>query len=686
MNLLAKHSSHCSTERSQLNRQPLRKKRNGRHSFSKPDSLLQVNGSRSPTRSPSSLATMTKDDKAMNKLELALNSPISKPFSGGSPQISKWHVSNPDQKKSPKSVKSRKSFRSKISGKSPLQEKNIPAVSFFRHQVEDALKAKERKFVRSVHQVLSGKELHGKNYLQFCHERRGKRTTSRKKDYKLQGDIRFYNEDFMRTRINLYESPLIYGQIRLFWDAFNKGPDQTISKREYIRIHALMSKALDAKFRRDHSFVNAMADWKRDISARHIIEIPKNMLFIRNGNAKAVLDARNKFDLSSHSCSHNDLVMVTKSCPFKKQQRTWKSLVEVSPFGKKDLTAPLQKVFFVNECLYFKVTSDQVIEEEMIKKYSRKPRLRVATAFKRSKKKGNCQRSHSLNSQPGNFSRSFVEHNLDANIDGTSRRRRRSVPRSFGTVKSRFGSVPSKLRPSTPKVDKLIRSRSVEGTKSFRGRSNGNAAAAAALNSSSESSTHRSTLKTTESRQRNQLEQRLPVFGISGTDGQQEMKSKIVSTSHSSSQFKNIVKLPKDGMAIFSRDRLIPSSVPSSSSSSSSSMPSCKLTGLQRLSDKCYTSYNKLKDHEVKVAETQFLSIHESTLSSKDCSGFPRIQTNIFGRKFDSPLSPVAGSPVSSAVTSPTHADPNDGFDASKMAFKELVLQSDEKLQSAHDE
>mmetsp|Transcript_26719 Transcript_26719/g.44869 ORF Transcript_26719/g.44869 Transcript_26719/m.44869 type:complete len:359 (+) Transcript_26719:960-2036(+) len=351
-----------------------------------------------------------------------------------------------------------------------------------------------------------------------------------------------------------------------------------------------------------------MADWKRDISARHIIEIPKNMLFIRNGNAKAVLDARNKFDLSSHSCSHNvkpssfarsqsysklssslsmstsgsrhgsnmslpqfrrsffeladqwtdsvdemeyalflfrllARITVTKSCPFKKQQRTWKSLVEVSPFGKKDLTAPLQK-----------------IEEEMIKKYSRKPRLRVATAFKRSKKKGNCQRSHSLN-LPGNFSRSFVEHNLDANIDGTSRRRRRSVPRSFGTVKSRFGSVPSKLRPSTPKVDKLIRSRSVEGTKSFRGRSNGNAAAAAALNSSSESSTHRSTLKTTESRQRNQLEQRLPVFGISGTDGQQEMKSKIVSTSHSSSQFKNIVKLPKDGMAIFSRYQICPKSI-----------------------------------------------------------------------------------------------------------------------------
>jgi len=176
----------------------------------------------------------------------------------------------------------------------------------------------------------------------------------------------------------------------------------------------------------------------------------------------------------------------------------------------------------------------------------------------------------------------------------------------------------------------MIRSSSVGATtRNFRGRNNGTVA----LNSStSKNFAHRRSISKAffESEQRNQLEQRLSVFGSYSTDGQQEMMKKNPSTSsprnHSSHFGKTVRRLPKERrmpILLFSRnplDKISP--VSSSSSSSSSSLSTSFPSGLEKLTDQCC-------DLE---AGTQILKMDRSMLSSK-ASGLPRIQTNIFGRK-----------------------------------------------------
>jgi len=164
---------------------------------------------------------------------------------------------------------------------SEVYSSKMIAVAEFRSQADHFVSAKERKFIRSAHKVLTAKKLDGKEHLIFEHEASSSQGSARKKkikEYKLQGDKKFYTSDALSARERIFSSPLLNGQIKMFWKAFKKSADGTISQREYIRTHVLMFKALDPKFRRDHSFVNAMTDWKRDMEGEDLIEVPRELL------------------------------------------------------------------------------------------------------------------------------------------------------------------------------------------------------------------------------------------------------------------------------------------------------------------------------------------------------------------------------------------------------------------------
>jgi len=162
----------------------------------------------------------------------------------------------------------------------------LVGVERFESEAEKFISARnnERKFIGTVYKVLTADDLSGKDHLKFAHEDNGihsdgkKKKTKKKnwsqKDYKMDGNTMYYTKEAIDMRKRIFLSPIVNGQIKLFWNTFGIGEDGSISQGQYTKIHSLMSKALDKNFDRSHSFINAINDWRRDLTTKDIIALP----------------------------------------------------------------------------------------------------------------------------------------------------------------------------------------------------------------------------------------------------------------------------------------------------------------------------------------------------------------------------------------------------------------------------
>eukprot|EP00466_Bigelowiella_natans_P011717 jgi/Bigna1/79860/fgenesh1_pg.65_\ len=207
------------------------------------------------------------------------------------------------------------------------------------------------KFVRRANQVTTAhdlKEAKGSDLL-FQHEQEGSKSKLRK-NYKLQGDMSLYSRQNIRKRKELFISHLINGQIRQFWYAYEKDADDRISERAYKRVHCILSKALDPKWAAYKADIQAIQDWRKDMTRQHIISVEerivRNVVVVGGGSAgrdkrEAHMRKTRKREREKEECkmkqrpsypsksNHHPLIDLNKSKVPKREQRKAKS-------GRKD--------------------------------------------------------------------------------------------------------------------------------------------------------------------------------------------------------------------------------------------------------------------------------------------------------------------------------------------------------------
>mmetsp|Transcript_10921 Transcript_10921/g.20036 ORF Transcript_10921/g.20036 Transcript_10921/m.20036 type:complete len:1029 (+) Transcript_10921:121-3207(+) len=122
---------------------------------------------------------------------------------------------------------------------------------------------------RSHHLVMNHVDVVKKNKkLIFEHEKLFRRNKNNKrqsfKGYKDEGNPKYYTPDAIKQRKNLFRSPVINGQVNQIWSILRKNKDGLLGKREYIKFHGLMGKALNPNFNPLTATIEAHSDWKRD--------------------------------------------------------------------------------------------------------------------------------------------------------------------------------------------------------------------------------------------------------------------------------------------------------------------------------------------------------------------------------------------------------------------------------------
>jgi len=166
---------------------------------------------------------------------------------------------SPKKQKSPKSPKS-------------PQSPKFAELKIFKDEAKRHARAKDKRFIVSLYRVPHGEQMRPKRHLAFSHEIVSpKNGTSKKIDYKLQGNPEFYSKESMEKRKNLFKSKLIFGQILSFWKTHKMKRNSLLPKKSYLRGHMLMAKALDSNFSNSKALITAMHDWRHDCRCKEIV-------------------------------------------------------------------------------------------------------------------------------------------------------------------------------------------------------------------------------------------------------------------------------------------------------------------------------------------------------------------------------------------------------------------------------
>jgi len=272
--------------------------------------------------------------------------------------------------------------------------------------------------------------MRSKKHMAFQHEVVSSKNKSKEAvDYKLQGNPEFYKKSAIRKREKLFSSKLIEGQILNFWNTYKLKSNSLLSKQLYLRVHMLMSKALDPKFSKSKALITAMLDWRHDCKCREIVsshafnaarrkeklnpELEKELRAQvqewerkeKKENEVPVFKRRKPTSLRDQSGEGLTLwqfkrsmfeivdkwtdsidemdyarflfrlyARVTVSYKGQEKQRQWKSLTEVSPISRADLLEPLKNA-----------------EEEIINQIAREMKIE----FRKPKSKRSGVRSRS---------------------------------------------------------------------------------------------------------------------------------------------------------------------------------------------------------------------------------------------------------------------------------------------------